>query len=75
MLARRRTGQTAPICGGVHPEPSAQVKAWGTVDLLRRGGVRGAGGLSPTHATAQQRAQEAGYAQGWYKSIVADSFG
>ena len=38
-------------------------------------GVRGAGGLSPTDATAQQRAQEAGYAQGWYKSIVADSFG
>lgn len=38
-------------------------------------GVPGAGGLSPADATAQQRAQEAGYAQGWYKSIVADSFG
>jgi sulfide dehydrogenase [flavocytochrome c] flavoprotein subunit len=38
-------------------------------------GVKGAGGLSPSDASAQQRSQEAGYAQGWYKSIVADSFG
>ncbi|MEW6119520.1 MAG: NAD(P)/FAD-dependent oxidoreductase [Pseudomonadota bacterium] len=38
-------------------------------------GVKGAGGLSPADATAQQRSQEAGYAQGWHKSIVADSFG
>lgn len=38
-------------------------------------GVPGAGGLSPADATARQRAQEADYAQGWYKSIVADSFG
>ncbi|MCA1977645.1 MAG: NAD(P)/FAD-dependent oxidoreductase [Thiobacillus sp.] len=38
-------------------------------------GVKGAGGLSPSDANALQRSQEAGYAQGWYKSIVADSFG
>lgn len=38
-------------------------------------GVKGAGGLSPSDATAQQRSQEAVYAQGWHKSIVADSFG
>ena len=38
-------------------------------------GIRGAGGLSPADASAQQRSQEAGYAQGWYMSIVADSFG
>jgi sulfide dehydrogenase [flavocytochrome c] flavoprotein subunit len=38
-------------------------------------GVKGAGGLSPADATALQRSQEAGYAQGWYASIVADSFG
>jgi sulfide dehydrogenase [flavocytochrome c] flavoprotein subunit len=37
-------------------------------------GVKGAGGLSPADATAQQRSQEAGYAQSWYKSIVDDSF-
>ncbi|MFN3716099.1 MAG: FCSD flavin-binding domain-containing protein [Thiobacillus sp.] len=38
-------------------------------------GVKGAGGLSPADASLQQRSQEAGYAQGWHKSIVADSFG
>lgn len=38
-------------------------------------GIRGAGGLSPSDANPQQRAQEAGYAQGWHRSIVADSFG
>ncbi len=38
-------------------------------------GIKGAGGLSPADATTQQRSQEAGYAQGWHKSIVADSFG
>ncbi len=38
-------------------------------------GVKGAGGLSPSDASMQQRSQEAGYAQGWHKSIVADSFG
>lgn len=38
-------------------------------------GIKGAGGLSPAVATPLQRSQEAGYAQGWYKSITADSFG
>lgn len=38
-------------------------------------GVKGAGGLSPAGASALQRSQEAGYAQGWYSSITADSFG
>ena len=38
-------------------------------------GIKGAGGLSPSDAGAQQRSQEANYAQGWYKSITADSFG
>jgi sulfide dehydrogenase [flavocytochrome c] flavoprotein subunit len=38
-------------------------------------GIKGAGGLSPADAPPLQRSQEAGYAQGWYKSIVADSFG
>jgi sulfide dehydrogenase [flavocytochrome c] flavoprotein subunit len=37
-------------------------------------GVKGAGGLSPSDASAQQRSLEAGYAQGWHTSIVADSF-
>ncbi len=37
-------------------------------------GIKGAGGLSPVDANAQQRNQAAGYAQGWHKSIVADSF-
>jgi len=38
-------------------------------------GVKGAGGLSPANASAQQRSQEAGYAAAWHKGIVADSFG
>jgi sulfide dehydrogenase [flavocytochrome c] flavoprotein subunit len=38
-------------------------------------GIKGAGGLSPMEAPPLQRSQEAGYAQGWYKSITADSFG
>ncbi len=38
-------------------------------------GVKGAGGLSPKEASSLQRSQEAGYAQGWYQSITADSFG
>jgi sulfide dehydrogenase [flavocytochrome c] flavoprotein chain len=38
-------------------------------------GVKGAGGLSPATASSLQRAQEAGYAGGWYTSITADSFG
>ncbi len=38
-------------------------------------GIKGSGGLSPADGTDQQRSREAGYAQGWYKSIVADSFG
>jgi sulfide dehydrogenase [flavocytochrome c] flavoprotein subunit len=38
-------------------------------------GVKGAGGLSPKEAPSLQRAQEAGYAQGWYESITADTFG
>lgn len=38
-------------------------------------GIKGAGGLSPAEAPPLQRSQEAGYAQGWYDSITADSFG
>lgn len=38
-------------------------------------GVKGAGGTSPNEAPALTRSQEAGYAQGWYASITADSFG
>lgn len=38
-------------------------------------GVKGAGGLSPADASDLFRKQEAGYAQGWYKSITTDSFG
>jgi len=37
-------------------------------------GVKGAGGLSPAGASNLMRAQEAGYARGWYSSITADSF-
>jgi sulfide dehydrogenase [flavocytochrome c] flavoprotein subunit len=38
-------------------------------------GVKGAGGLSPADGSSLLRQQEAGYARGWYDSIVADSFG
>jgi sulfide dehydrogenase [flavocytochrome c] flavoprotein subunit len=38
-------------------------------------GVKGAGGLSPADASREFRAQEAGYGEGWYESITADSFG
>ncbi|HEY0663793.1 MAG TPA: NAD(P)/FAD-dependent oxidoreductase [Thiobacillaceae bacterium] len=38
-------------------------------------GIKGAGGLSPASAPPLQRSQEAGYAQGWYQSITADTFG
>lgn len=37
-------------------------------------GVKGAGGVSMRGLSALQRAQEAGYAKGWYKSITSDSF-
>ncbi|WP_440223123.1 FCSD flavin-binding domain-containing protein [Dokdonella sp. MW10] len=37
--------------------------------------VPGAGGMSPEHAPAAFRAREAGLAEGWYRSIVADAFG
>jgi len=38
-------------------------------------GVKGAGGLSPADSPALLRSQEAVYAEGWYQSITADSFG
>jgi sulfide dehydrogenase [flavocytochrome c] flavoprotein subunit len=38
-------------------------------------GVKDSGGVSPANAPAYQRVQEANYAQGWYTSITADSFG
>ena len=37
--------------------------------------VEGSGGTSPMDATAEFRAREALYDEGWYASIVADSFG
>lgn len=38
-------------------------------------GVKGSGGVSPADATKEFRSQEAGYAEGWYESITADTFG
>lgn len=38
-------------------------------------GVKDAGGVSPANAPDILRVQEAAYAQGWYTSITADSFG
>jgi sulfide dehydrogenase [flavocytochrome c] flavoprotein subunit len=38
-------------------------------------GVKGAGGVSPATASELFRAQEANFAQGWYASITADTFG
>ena len=37
-------------------------------------GVKGAGGVSPADASADFRAQEAGYTEGWYDNITADTF-
>ncbi len=37
--------------------------------------VEGSGGVSPLAAGGEFRAREAEYDQGWYESIVADSFG
>jgi len=37
--------------------------------------IEGAGGLSPAGAAQDFRKREAGYGEGWYESIVADSFG
>jgi NADPH-dependent 2,4-dienoyl-CoA reductase/sulfur reductase-like enzyme len=37
--------------------------------------VQGAGGVSPTGASAEFRAQEADYARGWYASMMADLYG
>lgn len=37
-------------------------------------GVKGAGGVSPRETTALNRTQEARFAEGWYSSIVDDSF-
>lgn len=37
--------------------------------------VEGSGGVSPLAASEEFRAREAEYDQGWYESIVADSFG
>jgi sulfide dehydrogenase [flavocytochrome c] flavoprotein subunit len=37
--------------------------------------VEGSGGVSPADANAQFRQREALYAEGWYTSITADSFG
>lgn len=37
--------------------------------------VAGAGGMSPIAAPAEFRARESAYAEQWYRSIVADSFG
>jgi NADPH-dependent 2,4-dienoyl-CoA reductase/sulfur reductase-like enzyme len=36
--------------------------------------VDGSGGLSPLHAPAEVRAQEAEYARAWYANITADTF-
>jgi sulfide dehydrogenase [flavocytochrome c] flavoprotein chain len=35
----------------------------------------GAGGVSPTGASATFRALEAGYAKSWYANITAEMFG
>lgn len=37
--------------------------------------VEGAGGVSPLEAPASTRAQEAAYAEGWFKTIGAETFG
>lgn len=37
--------------------------------------IKGAGGLSPAGAAQEFREREAAYNEGWYASIVADSFG
>ena len=37
--------------------------------------IAGAGGVSPSDANDVFRAKEAIFAQGWYDSIIADSFG
>ncbi|WP_026280602.1 FCSD flavin-binding domain-containing protein [Thioalkalivibrio sp. ALE9] len=38
-------------------------------------GVEGAGGVSPSGASEEFRAREAGYTQGWYNGITADIWG
>ena len=37
--------------------------------------VNGAGGSTPIQATPEDLASEASYARGWYRNIIADSFG
>ena len=37
--------------------------------------IAGAGGISPLDAPAEQRAQEARYADAWFKTITAETFG
>jgi NADPH-dependent 2,4-dienoyl-CoA reductase/sulfur reductase-like enzyme len=37
--------------------------------------IEGAGGTSPLNASAEQRAKEADYANAWFKTITAETFG
>ena len=37
--------------------------------------IEGAGGVSPANAPVEQRAKEAEYADAWFKTITAETFG
>jgi sulfide dehydrogenase [flavocytochrome c] flavoprotein subunit len=37
--------------------------------------IQGSGGVSPADATEAARAAEASYAQAWFKTITAETFG
>jgi len=73
--------QTVPIPSHVNTCYSLVAPDYGisvaTVYHLKDGNIQaveGSGGVSPADADANFRQREAVYAQGWYASIVADSF-
>ena len=59
----------------IGPEYGISVSAVYRLTDGKIGGVKGAGGVSPSDASPEVRAKEAEYAQGWYASIIMDTFG
>ena len=59
----------------VAPKYAISVSAVYRIQAGKIAPVEGAGGVSPSDADPVFRAKEATFAQGWYDSIIADSFG
>ena len=82
-IAALQSGDSPPVPGYINVCYSLLAADYGiSVAAVYRLGedgkiasVKGAGGVSPSDASAEFRQEEASYAYGWYASITADMYG